>query len=234
MYAELRMKRIAVLISNKGTGTNLAAIIDSIKRKKIKNAVISVVVSNKADALGLKIAIQNKIPIEIVDYQQYKQKKKSREIYDRDLGKLLSKKYRIDLVVLAGWMLVFSQKFINYFPNKIINLHPGMLPDGHENYIQLSSGEKVEVIRGLHTRDAVLYAINHKFPATGSTVHFITEKVDDGPVILRGEVVILPADTVDTLYERMKEKEHDILPEAIRLFCEDKLINKSDKVMIKP
>lgn len=217
------MKRIAVLISNKGTGSNLGAIVEAIDKNTIKNADIVVVVSNKSDALGLQIAKKNKIPTEVLDLKDFIKKGKTRSEYDESLAKLIRDKYNPDLIVLAGWMIILSNNFIRYFPNKIINLHPGLLPDGSANSIKLSDGSRIKAIRGLHTQDAVRYAIDHGFPATGSTVHFITEKVDTGRVILRSEVKILPVDTVNSLYERMKKEEHKILPKAIALFCEDKL-----------
>lgn len=217
------MKRIAVLISNKGTGSNLGAIVEAIDKNTIKNAGVVVVVSNKSDALGLQIAKKNKIPTEVLDLKDFIKKGKTRSEYDESLARLIRDKYNPDLIVLAGWMIILSNNFIRYFPNKIINLHPGLLPDGSANSIKLSDGSRIKAIRGLHTQDAVRYAIDHGFPATGSTVHFITEKVDTGRVILRSEVKILPVDTVNSLYERMKKEEHKILPKAIALFCEDKL-----------
>lgn len=226
------MKRIAVLISNKGTGSNLAAIISAIEKKKIKNGRVAAIVSNKADALGLNIAREKNIPAEVLDLSDFIKTGKTRFEYDEKLAKLLKYKYKVDLVVLAGWMLILSRNFIKYFPDRVVNLHPGLLPDGKEKFIKLESGIKIEAIRGLHTNAAVKYAIDHHFPVTGSTVHFITEKVDEGSVILLSEVKILPNDTVESLYERMKTEEHKILPRAIALYCEDRLKIKHGKVQI--
>lgn len=226
------MKNIAVLISNKGTGSNLAAILDGIDKKQIKNGKVVVVVSDKKDAYGLVRASQRNIPTEVLDLREFLSSGKTRLGYDDDLGKLLKNKYKIDLVVLAGWMLILSQKFIKYFHNKIINLHPGLLPDSGE-YVTLSSGEKLKAIRGLHTNAAVQYAIDHHYPVTGSTVHLITPIVDNGPVILRSEVKIKKNDNVYKLYDRMKKEEHIILPKAINLFCTDRLELKEGKVVIK-
>lgn len=217
------MKRIAVLISNKGTGSNLEAIVKAIKSKTIKNAHIVVVVSNKSDALGIQFAKKNKIPTEILDLKEFTKNGQSRGEYDKTLAKLIKDKYNPDLIVLAGWMLIFSNDFIKYFPERIINLHPGLLPEGSAKFVKLRDGTKIEVIRGLYTNDAVKYAIDHNFPFTGSTVHFVTEKVDAGKVILRSEVKILSTDTVESLYRRIKIEEHKILPKAIKLFCENKI-----------
>ncbi len=220
------MKKIAVFISDKGTGSNLAAIIEAIDKGKIRNGKIVAVVSNKKDALGLNIAKKAGIKIAVKDLSEYKRKGKSRSEYDNDLGEFVKKKFHPDLIVLAGWMLILSGNFIKYFRHRIINLHPGLLPDGDEDFVNLRDGKKIKAIRGLHTDAAVQYAIDHHFPVTGSTVHFITEKVDQGPVIVKSEVRIKADDTVERLYERMKKEEHKILPKAINLFCEGKIGEK--------
>ena len=226
------MKRIAILISNKGTGSNLEAIIKAIEVGEITNGKIVVVVSNKKDAYGVTRAKKHKIPTEIFDLKQYLSRGRSRVEYDSVLGKLLKDKYKVDLVVLAGWLLILSDNFIKYFPNKVMNLHPGLLPDGRKDYIKLSDGTKIIAIRGLHTENAVQFAVDQGYKVTGSTVHFITSKVDEGPVILRSEIKILSDDTIRSLYERMKKEEHKILPKAIGLYCDGKLKIRSGKVII--
>lgn len=226
------MKRIAVLISNKGTGSNLAAIIKAIETHKIKNAKIVVVVSNKADAYGLIRAKRKKIPTVVMNLKEFINRGKNRKDYDKSLGRLLKKVYKVDLVVLAGWMLILSLEFIKYFPMKTINLHPCLLPDGNDDYVYLSDGTKIRVIRGSHTNDVVQFALDQSYPSTGSTVHFITDKVDQGPVIIRSEVKIARDDTVETLYTRMKKEEYKILPQAIAWICEDRLKIVEGKVQI--
>lgn len=228
----MKMIRIAVLISNKGTGSNLAAVMKAVDHGEIPNAKVAVVVSNKEDAYGLIRAKKKKIPTVILDLKDFIRRGKNRTDFDKALGKLLKKEYKVDLVVLAGWMLILSEKFIKYFPNQTLNLHPGLLPDGNADFIRLSDGTKIRAIRGLHTNDAVQFAIDQGYPATGSTVHFITPRVDQGPVVIRSEVKILPNDTVETLYKRMKVEEHKILPKAIALYCQDKLRIKNGKVTI--
>lgn len=226
------MKRIAVLLSNRGTGSNLQAILDAIDKGQIRNGKVVVVVSDKKDAYGLVRAKEREIPTEVLDLREFVKSGKTRLEYDDVLGRMLKEKYKVDLVVLAGWMLILSKNFIKYFPNKTINLHPGLLPDGCDDFIMLSNRIKIKAIRGLVTDTAVQYAIDHKFPCTGSTVHFITEIVDQGPVIIRSEVKILPNDTVESVYERMKKEEHRILPKAIALFCADRLRVQKEKVII--
>lgn len=213
------LKRLAVLLSNKGTGSNLEAILSAIDTGSIRNAEVVVVVSDKPDAYGLVRASKRGIPTRVFNLKEYLSLGKTRLEYDEALGKILKKHYAPDLVVLAGWMLILSEKFLRYFPDRVINLHPGLLPDPGQGSITLSTGAVIPAIRGLHTNAAVQYAIDHHFSVTGSTVHFVTSKVDEGAVILRGEVPILPEDTVETLYPRIKEVEHEILPKAIRIMC---------------
>lgn len=203
------MKRIAVFVSNKTKGSNLQAIIDAINNHKIINGKIIVVVSNKADSYGLVRAKNHNIPTEVLDLKDFIGKGKTRLEYDEALGKLVKEKYGPDLIVLAGWMLILSNNFIKYFPDRIINLHPGYTQD--------------KSTRGLHTSGAVFHAIKNHYQYTGSTVHFISEKVDEGPIILQSKVKVLPGDTVETLYSRIYEEEHKILPQAISWFCQDKL-----------
>ncbi len=226
------MKKIAILISNKGTGSNLQAILEAIDKQKIKNGKVVVVVSDKEDAYGLVRARRRKIPTVVFSLKDFIKRGKNRLEYDETLGKLLKEEYKVDLVVLAGWMLILSENFIKYFPHQTINLHPGLLPDGVSDYINLSGGTKIRAIRGIHTNDAVQFAIDQGYPATGSSVHFITPKVDQGPVIIRSEVKIKKNDTVESLYKRIKVEEHKILPKAIGWFCEDRLRIKNGRVVI--
>lgn len=227
------MKRIAVLLSNKGRGSNLASILKAIDSGRIRNGKVVVVVSNKSDAYGLVRAKRKKIPTLVLDLSDFIRRGESRADYDKTLGKLLKEEYKVDLVVLAGWMLILSRSFIKYFPNKTMNLHPALLPEVGKIFITLSDGTKIKAIRGSYTDDAVATALKKGYPATGSTVHFITEKVDQGPVIVRSEVKIRKGDTVESLYERMKKEEHKILPYAINLFCNDRLKIKHGRVIIQ-
>ncbi len=226
------VKKIAVLISDKGTGSNLAAILQAIDEGKIKNAKVSVVVSDKKMAQGLRHACKRKIPTEIISLKEYLNQGKTRQIYDHELGLLLKKKYQIDLVILAGWMLILGKEFLKYFEGRVINLHPGLLPDGENDELTLSNGTKIKAIRGLHTNAAVQFALDHDYPVTGSTVHFVTPIVDQGPVIIRSEIEIKKKDNVETLYQRMKKAEYKILPEAINLICTGKIKLLNRKVVI--
>lgn len=227
------MKRIAVLIGNKGTGSNLDYILRAIDKGLVKNGKVVVVLSNKKDAKGLSIARRRHIPVEVKDFSEFLYRGQTRADYDKALGKLLKDKYQADLVVLAGWLLILSGHFIKYFPMSTINLHPGLLPEGNYKFIRLPNGKRIRAIRGMHTESAVQFALDQEYPYSGCTVHFITEKVDCGPVIARGVVKILKGDSVEALYKRIKAVEHKILPAAIADFCSDRLEVRNGKVNIK-
>lgn len=214
-------KRIAVLISNKGTGSNLQAIIDHQKANKIKGKIV-VVVSDKADAYGLVRAKKNKIPTLVRPFTKTKNKK-ARRLYGKKLAKELKQKYQVDLVTLAGWMIILPPSFLKYFPNQVINLHPGLIADEKGSTLRLSDGSLAKPFEGEKAEGAIQAALNAGITISGSTTHFITKEVDWGPVIMRAEEKIKPHDSIDSYYARLKKKEHLILPLSVKLFCEDKL-----------
>jgi phosphoribosylglycinamide formyltransferase-1 len=122
--------------------------------------------------------------------------------------------FNIDLIVLAGWMRILSAPFLAQFSQRVINLHPALIPDcGTGETYTTRNGIQIPVFRGLH---AVRQALDAGVPITGSTVHYVTPTVDAGPVICREEVAILPGDTEETLHERVKEVEHRLVVEAVR------------------
>ncbi|NLN42102.1 MAG: phosphoribosylglycinamide formyltransferase [Clostridiales bacterium] len=204
------MVNIGVLIS--GNGTNLQAIIDGID-KGIINGRIKVVISNRKDAYGLTRA--SKANIESI----YLDPKECDAItYDRKILHEL-KKRDVDLVVLAGYLRILSKKFIEEYKNRIINIHPSLIPSfcGKGYY-----GDRVH--------SAVLeYGVKY----TGATVHFVDEGTDTGPIILQEVVKIDDHDTVDTLKEKVLEVEHKLLVQAIELFCQNKLSIKGRLVRIR-
>jgi phosphoribosylglycinamide formyltransferase 1 len=198
-----RSLRIAVFIS--GTGSNLQALIDAIESRQLPGVEIVLAVSNKANAYGLQRALDHKLP---AIYLPWKQRG---EAEARALA--LMKLFQVDVIVLAGWLRIFSQDFIAQFPRRIINLHPALLPDnGTDTYIT-SDGSVIPALRGLHV---VERAIEANLKVTGSTVHYVIPEVDAGPVISRVEVSIRADDTEETLHERLKEREHQLVVEAIR------------------
>jgi len=197
---------IAVLCS--GSGTNLQAIIDNVKSGYIP-AKIVLVVSDKKEAFALERA--NKAGIETIalDKKDYK----SREDFDKELIKHL-KKRDVGLVVLAGFMRLLSGYFIKEYKNKIINIHPALLPS----------------FKGTHgVKDALECGVK----VTGVSVHFVDENLDNGPIITQKCVDIKDDDTEKTLLERVHIEEHKIYPEAIKLFVEGKLKIEGRKVVKK-
>lgn len=197
------MKRIAVLVS--GGGTNLQALIDSQNNKEIKNGKIVLVVSSNDGAFALKRAEKNNINTTVIRRKDYKEF----EDYDNALTNLL-KDEKIDLVVLAGFMTILGTKVINAFENRIINIHPSLIPSfcGEGFY-------------GLRVHKA---ALERGVKVTGATAHFVNEECDGGPIIIQKAVEIKNNDTPEVLQKRvMQQAEWIILPKAVSLFCEDKI-----------
>ena len=198
------MKKLAILISDAGTGTNLQAIIDAVKTKKLK-AEIKLVVSSSKDAFGLKRAEKNNIITVVVDKKN-------------DLKKIL-KDNEIDLVVLAGWKLIIPQSLIDAFKNMILNLHPGLIPDKMDGIVLNPDKTNGLWNRGKLTDVAIKNFLDKKATYAGSTVHFLSYEFDFGPVLARCFEKILPNDTVKSLYERLKKKENMIYVETLVRLC---------------
>ena len=188
-------KRLAILVS--GSGTNLQAIIDAIKTNKLENTEISIVISSREDAYALKRAEKESIKNVFVNPRDFQ----TSVDFDKKIVGVLNN-HQIDLIVLAGYMRILNKIVVDAFPNKIINIHPALLPDfgGKGMY-----GEKVHA--------AVLKS---KVKESGCTVHFVTNEVDSGPIIAQKKVPVLESDTVETLQKRVLEQEHKLLVEAIR------------------
>ncbi len=187
----------AVLAS--GNGSNLQAIIDAKKKGKIKGT-LTLVISDKADAKALvrarKAGVKSVLFVNPKDFL-------SREDYDDELVAIL-KKEKVGLVVLAGFMRILSPVFIKAFRNKVINVHPALLP----------------AFKGAHAvKDALAYGVK----ATGVTVHFVDEEVDHGAIIAQGAVEVRPGDTVETLSERIHKIEHALYPKVVDLFLRGKI-----------
>lgn len=181
--------RIGVLIS--GRGSNLQAIIDSI-REGVLDATLAVVISNRADALGLERARSAGITTRVMDHHTYP----TREDYDRALVAEL-RSHNVQLVCLAGFMRLLSPLFVAAFPNRILNIHPSLLPD----------------FPGLQPQQQ---AIDQGAAISGATVHIVNNALDAGPIVLQRTVPVLPEDTADTLAARILIEEHKLYPEAIQ------------------
>ena len=197
--------KIAVLAS--GRGSNLQAIIDFIEAGKL-NASIVIVVSDNKDAFALKRASAKKIPHIFLDSA----KVTSRQEYDLLLAEKI-KQQGADLVVLAGWMRLLGQGFLDKFPDQVINIHPSLLP----------------AFPGLNAQgQAFEYGVKY----TGCTVHFVDVGMDTGPIIAQAIVPIEPDDTLDTLTEKILNEEHLLYPKVIQMFSEKRISKDGRKVII--
>ncbi len=208
--------RLGVLIS--GSGSNLQAIIEAIETQQLPGVEIALVVSNKADAYGLQRALKHKLPAIYLPWvqrtvgAQFIAPKPTMSESESQLTILLHL-FQVDLIVLAGWMRILSTAFLEQFPQRIINIHPALLPDdGTGSTFTTKNGTQIPVFRGLH---AVQQALDAGVKITGSCVHFVTPEVDAGPVICREEVLIEEGDTEETLHKRLKVVEHRLIVEAV-------------------
>jgi len=204
------VNKLGILIS--GRGSNMDAILAAVKSGKIRNAQPSVVISNKPDAAGLKIASEKyQVPTKVIPPEGLKGWD-----YDHKIVAAL-KEHGVTpesgLVCLAGFMRIISPEFVRQYRMRIINIHPALLPS----------------FPGLHAQKQALDA---GVKITGCTVHFVDEGVDSGPIILQRAVPVMDNDTEDTLSARILEQEHQLYPEAVRLFCEGKLKVQGRKVLI--
>lgn len=197
-------KTIVVLISNAGKGTNLQAIVDAIKSKELK-ATVSCVISGSSDALGLIIARRNHIPTLILK--------------NKDDGKKILRKLKPDLIVLAGWKRIVPDHIIKAFPNKILNIHPGLIPDTPDSVVKNPDGTIGLWNQGKLTDTAVKQFLDMKATYAGSSVHFLTSEFDFGPVLGRCFEKIRPKDTVESLYARLKKKENELYVAVLKKLC---------------
>jgi phosphoribosylglycinamide formyltransferase-1 len=197
------MFSIVVLLS--GTGTNLQAIIEQIESGNI-NAKISAVISNRADAYGLKRAENAGITNLFLDHTSFL----DRESFDQSLAQIIDS-YSPDLIVLAGFMRILSDGFVDLFEGKLINIHPSLLPK----------------YKGLHTHRR---AIENDDKEHGASVHFVIPELDSGAVMFQGIVEVKDDDTEDTLADRVHQIEHRIYPKAIKYLAERKLEYKQGQL----
>ena len=209
----MAQKTIVILIS--GGGTNLQAIIDAVKAGKI-NATISAVISNRVNAKGLERARNEHINAVVIDQDEYQ----DRASYDRALISEIDR-YKPELIVLAGFMRILSDAFISHFEHMILNIHPSLLPE----------------FRGLHTHRRALEASKQ---IHGASVHFVSNELDSGPVVIQAEVPVLADDPEATLAARVLRQEHIIYPMAIawyidgRLKVNDNTVQLNNKVLHRP
>ncbi|MBI3800551.1 MAG: phosphoribosylglycinamide formyltransferase [Deltaproteobacteria bacterium] len=196
---------LGVLIS--GSGTNLQAIIDAIERDEL-TAALRVVISNRPDAYGLMRARHHGLPAVVIPHKDFS----SRQAFEAKLIKTLHD-YQVELVVLAGFMRLLSPFFIRTFPQRIVNIHPALLP----------------AFPGIH---AQRQAVERGVRIAGATVHFVDEETDHGPIIMQAAVPVYPDDTEESLGARILTQEHRIYPQAIQLFAEGRLEVRGGRVIV--
>ncbi len=202
------MLRIGILASTKGT--DMQAVIDAISSKKL-NAVISVVVSNKQDAYALERARKHNIKAVFID-----SKSKDREQYNKELSKILDEN-NVELILLIGYMRFLSPWFVNKYRNKIMNIHPSLLPK----------------YAGGMDKDVHAEVLKNKEKVTGATLHFVDEGADTGPIIMQKQVKIEKDETVDSLKAKVQKAEQEIIIKAIGLFDKGKIRVVNNKVIIE-
>jgi phosphoribosylglycinamide formyltransferase-1 len=200
-----RQVPLGVLIS--GGGTNLQSIIDAIEAKRL-DAVVRVVISNKENAYGLVRAKNHGIPTEVLDHKKFS----TREAYDEAIVSLL-RASGVELVILAGFMRLLSPVLVTAYSNRIMNIHPALLP----------------AFPGLHGQKQ---AVECGVRFAGCTVHFVNEECDEGPIIIQAIVPAYPDDTEETLSARILKQEHRIYPRAIQLYSEGRLRVEGRKVLV--
>ena len=206
-------KRIAVLVS--GGGTNLQALIDAQGRGELGGGEIVAVISSKAGAYALERAAKAGIPGYVIPRKEFDS---NRAMTVAVVSKL--QELKVDLVVLAGCMIIFTEELVNSYPNAIMNVHPALIPSfcGAGYY-------------GLHVHEE---ALKYGVKLSGATVHFVSEECDGGPIIAQKAVAVLAGDTPETLQRRiMEEAEWKLLPEAVSLFCQDRIRVEGRNVIIK-
>lgn len=205
----MAVKPVNLGVLASGRGSNLQAIMDAIAEGRL-DARVKVVVSDREEAMALERARKAGIPAFYVNPRAYH----SKEEYEKEILRLLQK-HEVELVILAGYMRLVGKVLLTAYPNRIMNIHPALLP----------------AFPGTHgQRDAVEYGVRF----SGCTVHFVDEGMDTGPIILQAVVPVEQDDTEETLAARILKEEHRIYPEAIQLFAEGRLEVRGRKVYIKP
>lgn len=201
-------RRLAVLVS--GSGTNLQALLDAIDADPDFGGEVVVVASDRPDATGLRRATDAGIATETVPLVAGA----DRAAWEAELtGRVAA--HDPEVVVLAGFMRILSGAFLSRWPDRVLNTHPSLLPS----------------FRGAHAvDDALAYGVR----VTGSTVHLVDEEVDHGPIVAQRAVEVHPDDTADTLHERIKAVEHELLPACVRLLCHDRLVVEGRHVHVRP
>jgi len=200
------MKKIAVFVS--GGGSNFKAIHHQIQKREIPGEIV-LVISNNPNCGAIEYANENSIPIIIINAAQYPNPHTRDEFLIETCLKA-----EIDLICLAGYMKMLPPTFVKQYENKILNIHPGLLPEfGGKGFF------------GMRVHEAV---INSGKRESGATVHFVDEIYDHGPIILQKKVEVLETDTAESLAARILKLEHELFPEVVKAFCENKIIMENN------
>ena len=203
----MTQKKLSIVVLISGTGTNLQAIMDAVRDEGLP-ADIRAVISNRPQAKGLERARAAGITAEVLDHRTFP----GRAAYDAALTNLIDR-YEPGLVVLAGFMRILTDEFVRHYAGRMLNIHPSLLP----------------AYQGLHTHQRVLEAGD---ATHGASVHFVTEELDGGPVIVQAPVPVLPGDTPELLAARVHQREHVIYPMAVRWFAEGRLGMEDHTVLL--
>ena len=201
------MTSIVILIS--GRGSNMEAIVNAAKNEAWP-AKIAAVISNRPEAGGLDFARSHGIETAVLDHRAYT----DRASFDAQLVELIDS-FKPDLVVLAGFMRILTGDFVRHYEGRLLNIHPSLLP----------------LFPGLHTHEQALEA---GVAEHGATVHFVTEALDHGPMVIQASVPVLPGDTPDILAKRVLKQEHVIYPRAVRWFIDNRLSISDNRVLVSP
>ena len=201
------MTSIVILIS--GRGSNMEAIVNAAQNEAWP-AKIAAVISNRPEAGGLDFAKSHGIETAVLDHRAFK----DRASFDAELVQLIDS-FKPDLVVLAGFMRILTGDFVRHYEGRLLNIHPSLLP----------------LFPGLHTHEQALEA---GVSEHGATVHFVTEALDHGPMVIQASVPVLPEDTPDSLAKRVLKQEHVIYPRAVRWFVDNRLSISDNRVLVSP
>lgn len=197
--------RVGVLAS--GRGTDFQSLVDAVERGEL-DVRLAVLIANNEDAMAIDRAKKHGIPWRFIDHRG-----KPRQAFEEEVAATL-KEHRVDLVVFAGFMRVVTGRLINQFPDRIINIHPSLLPSFPGTHAQ---------------QDALEYGVR----VSGCTVHIVDESVDGGPIVFQRAVPVYPEDTPEALADRILEVEHRVLPYVVRLFAEGRVRREGRRVFIQ-
>lgn len=201
------MKKASLVVLISGSGSNLQAIIDAIKDNQL-NAEIKAVISNRVTAKGLDRAAKENISTHVIDHKQYS----SREMFDKAMMRVIDHE-NPELVILAGFMRILSNRFIDHYQHRLLNIHPSLLPR----------------YKGINTHQQ---ALKNNDTVHGASVHYVGRELDSGPVVIQAEVPVLANDTVETLAARVLKEEHKIYPMAIKMHLDNRISFNNNQIQL--